>query len=346
MKHILYFILFSLNLNFAYASSNVTPNCPRIYFELNTCVNCLEKKPIKEFLVIGNSLTFHGRLDSIGWLNNWGLAASAESNDWVHLLQYYISQDQGKEAKLNILSNVDLPWIDREWDRITDAIKKQNNEIIFIEIGDNALDTYFKNYEKPYRKLLNFIKKNSTAPVIMLSTWRFSTTHGVAADTKIEKLAKEYGYSYINISHLFKNKKNQAANDSICQKPSTNRHVCWHPGDQGMRAIAYEVCHQNHASIYNPQTEELTLEDILADKIHYAAKLRKVGNYNFSLIDLKRLKTQSYDSHSSDYNKSTSILNIKRIFYSGEYYDISLKYDYKKILVPTFNFNTIKKSDK
>ncbi|MEI6540199.1 MAG: hypothetical protein WCO86_11845, partial [Planctomycetota bacterium] len=37
-------------------------------------------------LVLGNSLTLHGPKAEIGWAGNWGMAASAQDKDYVHLL--------------------------------------------------------------------------------------------------------------------------------------------------------------------------------------------------------------------------------------------------------------------
>lgn len=39
-----------------------------------------------KILIVGNSITRHGVLPSIGWYHDFGMAASAEENDYVHLL--------------------------------------------------------------------------------------------------------------------------------------------------------------------------------------------------------------------------------------------------------------------
>ena len=35
---------------------------------------------------IGNSITLHERLPEIGWLNVWGMTASAADRDYVHIV--------------------------------------------------------------------------------------------------------------------------------------------------------------------------------------------------------------------------------------------------------------------
>ncbi len=42
-------------------------------------------------LFVGNSITLHGPRPSIGWTNNWGMAASARDLDYVHRLQRKIA---------------------------------------------------------------------------------------------------------------------------------------------------------------------------------------------------------------------------------------------------------------
>jgi hypothetical protein len=324
MKSFFYVLIISLYVSASYAqSSGEVSRCPRLYFELNTCIQCLkDNDPIDEILVIGNSITKHGKYEAIGWLFDWGMAASKESHDWVHLLADNLSKDQGVDVKLNILNNVDLPWIDREWKRIKKAILNKNNKIIFIQIGDNALGLSFDDFERPYRKLLDYAKEKSAAKIVLLSTWRFSSLHR-GADLKISKLADEYSYPYIKISHLYKDELNQAKGEKICEAKGINPHICWHPGDIGMAAIAFEVCNQGHAAKYDGESAELTLEDMLVGNTHYSVKLKNEEGL-FRILDINVLETSGYDSHSSSYDVKTGMATIPNVSAFHGYYSVTL----------------------
>ena len=46
-------------------------------------------------LFLGNSITMHSPNPSIGWTNNWGMAASGMGNDYVHVLTSAIDARTG-----------------------------------------------------------------------------------------------------------------------------------------------------------------------------------------------------------------------------------------------------------
>ena len=49
-------------------------------------------------MFLGNSITRHGVRAEIGWLNNWGMAASAKENDYVHRIISFVQESHPDAA--------------------------------------------------------------------------------------------------------------------------------------------------------------------------------------------------------------------------------------------------------
>ena len=53
-------------------------------------------------LILGNSITRHGVLEKIGWTTDWGMAASAQEKDFVHLIAHDLEELSGQKCELKI----------------------------------------------------------------------------------------------------------------------------------------------------------------------------------------------------------------------------------------------------
>ena len=60
-------------------------------------------------MFVGNSITFHGPKEEIGWSGAWGMAASAREKDYVHLVMKIV-QNQHPDAAFCIVQAA-------EWER-------------------------------------------------------------------------------------------------------------------------------------------------------------------------------------------------------------------------------------
>ena len=59
---------------------------------------------VRKILFVGNSITRHGPNPAIGWTNNWGMAASAEAKDYVHVVQSAVAELTGAVPDIMIQS--------------------------------------------------------------------------------------------------------------------------------------------------------------------------------------------------------------------------------------------------
>ena len=61
-----------------------------------------------KILFLGNSITLHSPAPAIGWTGNWGMAASAEHLDYVHLLTADIAAASGEQPTVMVKNIADF----------------------------------------------------------------------------------------------------------------------------------------------------------------------------------------------------------------------------------------------
>ena len=88
-------------------------------------------------LYLGNSITLHAPAPEIGWHGEWGMAASAPENDYVHVLNRLISQT----GKFVAYKAENIAFVEREPERFcVDSFEKYvkfTPDLIVIRIGEN-----------------------------------------------------------------------------------------------------------------------------------------------------------------------------------------------------------------
>ena len=133
-------------------------------------------------LFLGNSLTLHGPKAEIGWAGNWGMAASGQEKDHVHLLTAAIVARTGGQLVLepkpidasksveNVLNIANI--LEREYATYEAArIRKQLDwkaNIVVLQCGENvpAKDFDAKAFHKSLQALLNDLKESSNPQVL------------------------------------------------------------------------------------------------------------------------------------------------------------------------------------
>jgi len=189
-------------------------------------------EPTMKILILGNSITNHGPLPSIGWHNDWGMAASSADKDFVHVL---------KDSLLKYKSTYNLDYRERNiayWERdfdydfSKDALLRFKPDILIIRLGENVDENYAKsnNYELALTALIAKFKKKDTHVVITGNFWPSAYEDGIQ-----RKVAVDNGYAFVDISDLAVDAKNQA------QGQFENGGVAAHPSDYGMNNIATKI---------------------------------------------------------------------------------------------------------
>jgi hypothetical protein len=182
--------------------------------------------PCKQILAVGNSITRTPPNPSIGWYNDWGMAASSPDQDWAHQVQAGVAERETC-AELTI-ERMDVPWVDGMLAGFVERTTGQRYDLIVVQTGDNA-PAVDETYLAGYRLILDSLPGHDR--LVLLSEW----SRRAQANAYIQQLAGEYGGAYVDISPIAADNKNRAYAEW------GQNAVGWHPGDRGMAEIAGAV---------------------------------------------------------------------------------------------------------
>lgn len=212
-----------------------------------------EAKDSLKILIIGNSITQHGLKESVGWLGNWGMAATSPDKDYVHLLEARV-KEINPYAEVHGINISEYEKYFYDWSKISNNQEKYANwnaDIIIatfganIQNGANEGDDTFENDEifdrGDYKKIIDRFNPDGDAKVIIGSTvLTRSDIVGV-----IHAAANAYGWDYADMTGYtdtqyrgYPYKEQLMAAFGVAD---IDAGVLNHPGDEGMKAIADDL---------------------------------------------------------------------------------------------------------
>jgi hypothetical protein len=191
---------------------------------------------IRRILYLGNSITLHGPKADIGWSGNWGMAASAEDKDYVHLVTSALARHTGVTPKIKVSNIADFERSYATYD--VDVQMKDlfafDPDLVVLAIGENVpvLDTG-EARDQFKAGVLNILRcalaKRHPLIVVRSCFWADE-----AKDQALKEACQEAGGIFVNAGPLGQD----AANAARSERSLTHDGVAGHPGDKGMKAIA------------------------------------------------------------------------------------------------------------
>ncbi len=187
-------------------------------------------------LFLGNSITKHGPKADIGWTGNWGMAATAEANDYVHLVTKALTEKAGAAPEVMVKNIADFERAYSGYDvatKLKEAIEFKA-DLIILAIGENVPG--LKSAEDKTKlqasitTLLNALKAERKPTILVRSCFWANA----AKDEALQQACTAVGGIYVNISSLSKDESNYGRSE----RPYKHAGVANHPGDKGMAAIA------------------------------------------------------------------------------------------------------------
>ncbi len=177
-------------------------------------------------LVVGNSITRHAPLASIGWNNDWGMAASAPEKDYVHRLFAKLTES-GKDVFMRV-RQVSLWEISLKVEDILSRYDGERNfdaDVVVFRLGENVPEADKPLFKDAFRKFANHICPSGEG-VFVSCFWK-----NEMIDNVIKDIAEERGDVFLD-GFLAEDESNMAL--GLYEHSG----VAMHPGDKGMEAIA------------------------------------------------------------------------------------------------------------
>ena len=193
----------------------------------------------QKILFVGNSITKHGPKADIDWHGNWGMAATSEDKDYVHLVTKSLSAKHGAQPEILVKNVADFERNHVGYDiagKFADAAAFKA-DLIILCIGENvaALKTpeAQADYQAQVTALLKALKTNPKAAIIVRSSFWANP----AKDSAMRQACEAVGGTFVDIGALSKDEQNYARSE----RPYKHAGVANHPGDRGMAAIAEAI---------------------------------------------------------------------------------------------------------
>lgn len=190
----------------------------------------------KKVLFLGNSITKHGPKADIDWSGKWGMAASAEAKDYVHVMVQALEARTGAKSQVMIKNIADLERAYAGYD-IVGKLKEQIDfaaDLIVLAIGENVpAPKAADDATKLQASVVQLLKamKGDRKPTILVRSCFWANE---AKDAALKKACDEVGGIYVDLSALSQDKSLYGR----AEREFKNAGVANHPGDKGMAAIA------------------------------------------------------------------------------------------------------------
>jgi hypothetical protein len=191
---------------------------------------------INRVLFLGNSITLHPPKPDIGWTDNWGMAASAEAKDYVHLLLERMAGAAGARPEAMVENAADFEREHATYDGASKFRKAAEfkADVIVVALGENVPALSSPEAQDKFRKafaaLLATLKGGGRPALFVRSSFWPDKTK----DAIMRQVCAEAGGTFVDLSGLGGDESLFARSERKIQHDG----VGIHPGDKGMKAIA------------------------------------------------------------------------------------------------------------
>ena len=208
-----------------------------------------------DYVALGNSITCNEIDDSLWW-GSWGMAASSEEKDYVHLVAGWLGNQTLKEVNTTVLDLKEWEVAQKRESLLSNYAKyfDENTNLVTIQTGENITE-YKDTLNQDYSALVKFIKEKApNAQILMLGEMLWPSEDIEAAK---KAACKEHNITFIEMTTFlngYESSYKSALNAEVAgadgkKHKISNEVVAAHPNDAGMECIYQSVI--NNISLYN-----------------------------------------------------------------------------------------------
>ena len=211
-----------------------------------------EVKPsaIRRILFLGNSITLHGPKADIGWTGNWGMAASSEDKDYVHLVTSALARHTGSRPQI-LVSNIagfERNYATYDVDSQMKDLFAFDPDLVVLTIGENVPALGSEEAKTQFKAGVMSILRCAMAKRHPLVVVRSCFWADAAKDEVLRQACQEVGGIFVDAGPLGRDPANAARSE----RSFAHAGVAGHPGDKGMKALAGAIVE----AVLNSQTKE------------------------------------------------------------------------------------------
>lgn len=203
-----------------------------------------------DYVALGNSITCNEADDELWW-GNWGMAASSEEKDYIHLISSWLGGQSAKPVTTTVLDLKKWELVSERDEVLKDYMEYFNEytDLVTIQTGENITE-YKETLGTDYDSLVKMIREMApNAQILMLGEVLWPSEDIESA----KRLACEtYGITFIDMTDFlngydgfYKSSIGTVVSGADGESHTINNEVvAAHPNDEGMACIAQQVINQ------------------------------------------------------------------------------------------------------
>jgi hypothetical protein len=196
----------------------------------------VQPSAIHRILFLGNSITLHGPKADIGWTGNWGMAASSEDRDYVHLVTSAIARHTGSTPKIMVsnIAEFERNYATYDVDLQMKDLFAFDPDLVVLAIGENVPALGSEDAKAQFKIGVMNILRCALAkrhPMVVVRSCFWADT---AKDQALSQACQEAGGIFVDAGLLARDPANAARSEHSFSHDGVGAH----PGDKGMKALA------------------------------------------------------------------------------------------------------------